>query len=90
MFSAVVAKGMTVATFQDMLQTNPDIRNQYDWWRGARSEKGENPIDWDAFRQHIVAIGQPDPGNRPPDDWVGDDYKQANPDWWANYANRTP
>jgi hypothetical protein len=79
-----------VATFNDMLQTNPDIRNQYDWWRGARSEKGEDPVDWDAFRQHIVAIGQPDPGNRPPDDWVGDDFKQANPDWWANYANRTP
>jgi hypothetical protein len=28
-------------------------------------------------RQHIVAIGQVDPGHRPPDDWVGEDYKQA-------------
>ena len=79
-----------MATFADMMQANPDIRNQYDWWNPARSEKGEDPIDWDAFRQHIVAIGQVDPGNIPPDDWVGEDYKEANPEWWANYANRLP
>jgi hypothetical protein len=78
-----------MATFAEMLQANPDIRNQYDWWRGARAEKGEDPTDWDAFRKHIVDIGQMDPGNRPPDDWVGEDYKQSHPEWWANYANRS-
>lgn len=77
-----------MATFADLMQINPDIRNQYDWWNPARSEKGEDPVDWDAFRQHIIAIGQPDPGFIPPDDWVGDDFKAANPDWWANYQSR--
>ena len=33
-----------MATFADMEQANPDIRNQYDWWRGARQEKGEDPV----------------------------------------------
>ncbi len=40
-------------------------------------------------RVYIGDTGRYPYGNRPPDDWVGDDYKQAHPDWWANYANRS-
>lgn len=74
--------------FAEPEASNPDIRNQCDWWRGERQNLGEDPVDWDAFQAHIVAIGQPDPGNRPPDDWVGDDFKAANPAWRDNYQQR--
>ena len=78
-----------MATFTDMLQTNPNIRSEYDIWRGLREQNGEDPTDWDAFREHLTRIGHPDPGNRPPDDWVGEDYKAQHADWWANYQNRS-
>ncbi len=78
-----------MATFQDMMQTDPDIRSEYDTWREQRAQNGEDATDWDAFREHLVAIGHPDPGHRPPDDWVGEDYKQANPEWWAQYQSRS-
>jgi hypothetical protein len=70
-----------MATFADMVADNPNIRQQYDEWRGLRSQRGEDPLDWGAFRGHAMAIGAPDPGARPPDDFVGEDYKAANPDW---------
>ena len=38
-------------------------------WRNARSANGEDPSDWQAFRDHLSAIGAPDPGG-PPDDWA--------------------
>jgi hypothetical protein len=78
-----------MANFEDMMQTDPQIRSEYDIWREARANNGEDAADWDAFREHLIRIGHPDPGNRPPDDWVGEDYKQANPEWWANYQNRS-
>lgn len=77
-----------MATFADMQQTDPDIRSEYDIWRPLREQNGEDPVDWDAFRAHLIAIGHSDPGDMPPDDWVGDDYKAANAEWWANYQSR--
>ena len=77
-----------MATFADMLQADPNIRSEYDIWRPLREQKGEDSVDWDAFRTHLLAIGHPDPGLVPPDDWVGDDYKAAHADWWANYQSR--
>lgn len=77
-----------MATFVEMQHSDPDIRAEYDLWRGLREERGENPVDWDAFRAHLIAIGHNDPGDVPPDDWVGEDYKAANPEWWANYTSR--
>jgi hypothetical protein len=56
-----------MATFADMAADNPNIRSQYDEWREARTASGEDPLDWEAFRQHVQAIGAPDPGG-PPDD----------------------
>ena len=70
-----------MATFQDMARDNPNIRAQYDDWRTQRAANNEDAVDWEAFRQHVMAIGAPDPGSRPPDDFVGEDFKQANPEW---------
>jgi hypothetical protein len=77
-----------MATFGEMTADNPYIREQYDEWGDARVQNGEDPTDWDAFREHVMALGAPDPGNRPPDDFVGEDWKAENPDWVARYADR--
>jgi len=52
-----------------MAGDNPNIQAQLDEWRNARSANGEDPADWQAFRDHLLAIGAPDPGG-PPDDWA--------------------
>src|SRR5262249_41899768 len=70
-----------MTTFAELAEANPNIREQYDIWREERSNAGEDAVDWEAFRQHVLAIGAPDPGDWPPDDFVGDDFKAANPDW---------
>ncbi len=70
-----------MTTFADLEAENPNIRQQYDEWREARAAAGEDPVDWGAFREHLIAIGAPDPGERPPDDFVGEDFKAANPEW---------
>jgi hypothetical protein len=69
-----------MATFQDLAQQNPNIRQQYDEWRALRAERGEDPTDYEAFRQHVIALGAPDPGEQEIDDFVGDDFKAAHPE----------
>lgn len=77
-----------MSTFDTLAMDNPDIRQQYDEWREQRAANGEDSTDWDAFRDHILALGAPDPGLAPPDDFVGEDFKAANPDWAARYSDR--
>ena len=68
-----------MATFEELTADNPNLRGQYDEWRDLRSQKGEDPTDYQAFRQHVIALGAPDPGESEIDDFVGDEFKQANP-----------
>jgi hypothetical protein len=72
-----------VATFQDLAQDNPNIRQQYDDWRQGRADRGEDPTDYQAFRQHVIALGAPDPGEQEIDDFVGDDFKAAHPERYS-------
>ena len=51
-----------MATFQDLAADNPNIRQQYDEWRGLRAQNGEDSTDYQAFRQHLRDMGAPDPG----------------------------
>ena len=53
-----------MATFAELSSENPDIRSQYDEWRQARSDAGEDATDYQAFRQHVVDLGSPDPGEQ--------------------------
>ena len=75
-------------TFDDMSRQNARIREQYDTWREQRASQGQDAADWDAFRDHLRSQGAPDPGGRPPDDFVGDDFKQQHPEWVQRYGNR--
>jgi hypothetical protein len=74
---------MIVATFQELAAENPNIRQQYDEWRDQRSQQGEDPSDYQAFRRHVTALGAPDPGEQEIDDFVGDDFKAAHPERYA-------
>lgn len=78
-----------MSTFATLTESNPNIRGQYDEWRNLRSQRGEDPLDWGAFRGHVMAIGAPDPGAQPPDDFVGEDYKAANPEWTRRWYGTT-
>jgi hypothetical protein len=69
-----------MSTFQDLAADNPNIRQQYDEWRAQRGQNGEDSTDYQAFRQHVIALGAPDPGDSEIDDFVGDDFKAAHPE----------
>ena len=60
-----------MSTFEGLAQDNPNIRQQFDEWRDQRASNGEDPTDWGAFRDHVMALGAPDPGDVPPDDLAG-------------------
>lgn len=47
----------------DVEKQNPNVRQQNDEWRKQRVERGQDPNDAEAFRQHQTAIGAPDPGS---------------------------
>jgi len=70
-------------SFQDLAQDNPNIRQQYDEWRDQRAQSGEDPTDYAAFRQHVLGLGAPDPGEQEIDDFVGDDFKAAHPERYS-------
>ena len=73
-----------MATFQELSADNPNLRQQYDEWRQLRSQNGEDPTDYAAFRQHVIGIGAPDPGEQEIDDFVGDEFKQAHPERYGS------
>jgi hypothetical protein len=75
-----------MATFADLEAENPNIRAQYDEWREARAAAGEDPTDYAAFRQHVIALGAPDPGEQEIDDFVGEDFKAAHPERYGGGA----
>lgn len=69
-----------MATLQDLEAENPNITQQYQEWTALRSERGEDPTDYEAFRQHIIGIGGPDPGPDEIDNFVTSDFRTAHPE----------
>lgn len=60
-------------TFSDafwaQIYGNPNFYTQLrEWWMQVIAA-GQNPYDWPRFQQHLLAIGAPDPGTMPPDDF---------------------
>lgn len=72
-----------MATFSDLEADNPNIREQYDTWRALRGERGEDPTDYQAFRQHVMEVGAPDPGEQELADFVGDDFRAEHGERYA-------
>jgi hypothetical protein len=48
-----------------LLAANPNILSQASLWQSERKAKGQDPLDWGAFRIHVQALGAPDPGSLP-------------------------
>ena len=71
-------------TCADLMADHPNLRQQYDDWRAARAQNGEDLTDYQAFRQHVIALGRPDPGEPEIDDVVGDDFKAAHPERYGS------
>jgi hypothetical protein len=62
-----------MATLAELESGNPNIRQQLLDWRQARQQKEEDGFDYQAFRQHVLAIGAPDPGEEEFDEfWSAD------------------
>ncbi|MGE3911802.1 MAG: GH25 family lysozyme, partial [Chloroflexota bacterium] len=54
--------GFRRPTIEELEATTPAIRSQLREWKALRRQRGEDPNDYPAGRQHLVAIGCPDPG----------------------------
>jgi len=52
----------TVPSLAELAKVNPNLEGQLRVWRAARRGNGEDPFDYTAFREHLRAIGAPDPG----------------------------
>jgi uncharacterized protein YjbJ (UPF0337 family) len=61
----------------DVEQANPNVRQQNDEWKKQRVERGQDPNDAEAFRQHQQAIGAPDPGSGAIKDSAGAAKREA-------------
>jgi len=53
------------ADLYPMRQANPNIDQQMIEWQALRAQRGEDPWTWSAFRSHVRALGAPDPGSLP-------------------------
>lgn len=51
------------------MRDNANFADQMEEWQRVRGEKGEDPQDWGAFRDHLLRIGAPDPGFLRPDEF---------------------
>ena len=60
-----------MTTRRELAEQNPNFPHQYQEWRQARAQNGEDPNDYAAFRNHLLFLGAPDPGEEPPVDWAG-------------------
>lgn len=66
-----------MATIEDLRGANANIEEQMTQWKQQRFANGEDPMDWTAFRQHLQAIGAPDPGESAPDEFLRWDESYA-------------
>jgi hypothetical protein len=54
----------------DLEADNANIRQQCEEWRQQREQNNEDGNDYQAFREHLMAIGAPDPGEEEPEDFA--------------------
>jgi hypothetical protein len=59
-----------MAALAELAEENPNVEQQVREWQDARRANGEDPNDWAACREHLMAIGAPDPGDEEPDDFA--------------------
>ena len=78
------------ATLSELEQQNPNIRSQVQVWQRERTNNGQSPTDWSAFRQHAMAIGAPDPGQETPGEFMQSAARAESSAARANSAGQQP
>ena len=58
-----------MARLSDMEGDNANIMQQHREWQEQRRHNNEDANDWSAFREHLKAIGAPDPGEEEAEDF---------------------
>lgn len=58
-----------MAIMAELRSANEGIEDQMREWKQQRYASGENPMDWLAFRRHLLDAGAPDPGEVAPDEF---------------------
>ena len=58
-----------MASLSELEASNPNIREQLKIWQRERIMNAQDPYVYEAFRQHVLAIGAPDPGEQEFDDF---------------------
>lgn len=66
------------ATMDRLAEANPNIGEHLRDWQIARTQNNEDAYDWNAFRDHELRIGAPDPGDEEPEE-----FRQYD---WTKYA----
>ncbi|MCS6800457.1 MAG: hypothetical protein RMM58_07530 [Chloroflexota bacterium] len=68
------------ATMDRLAEMNPNIGEHLRDWQIARTQNNEDAYDWNAFREHELRLGAPDPGEEEPEE-----FRQYD---WTKYAPR--
>jgi len=58
-----------MARLRDMEGDNANISQQHREWQEQRRGNNEDANNWSAFRDHLKAIGAPDPGEEEAEDF---------------------
>lgn len=58
-----------MAKLTDLEQQNPNIQQQMEEWQQQRLQNKELSRNWEDFRQHVIALGAPDPGTEAPQEF---------------------
>ena len=58
-----------MARLADLERDNPNIRQQMEEWQQQRLQNKELSRTWEDFRQHVQALGAPDPGPEAPQEF---------------------
>lgn len=67
-------------TMDKLAEQNENIVQQLSEWQIARTQNNEDAYDWQAFRTHAQALGNPDPGDQEPEEFRQYDWTQHRTD----------
>jgi hypothetical protein len=63
-----------------LAQDNPNIAQQLNEWQISRTRANEDAYTWQAFRDHLAALGNPDPGDQEPEEFRQYDWTKYRTD----------
>lgn len=62
-----------------LAEENPNIGEHLRDWQHEAKQNGDDPLNWQAFREHELAIGAPDVGEEAPEEFSQFDWTTYGP-----------